>query len=104
MCKYRKKPVFCVFYPHPDPLKSLRFLGWKTNFAEQNDKIMCAFETCYRRFARLIENGEILRDPDVTYKSICRRLLISPSSLDEIIERELGMKGQEVIDIYRKIE
>lgn len=60
--------------------------------------------TSYRRFARLVEDGESLRDPDITFKSICRRLLVSPSSLDEIIEKELGMKGQEVIDNYRKIE
>ncbi|MCQ2182817.1 MAG: hypothetical protein MJY89_05370 [Bacteroidales bacterium] len=60
--------------------------------------------TSYRRFARLIEDGEFLRDPNVTFKSICRHLLVSPSSLEEIIEKELGMKGQEVIDNYRKIK
>jgi len=65
---------------------------------------MCALSNSYRRFARLIESGEVLRDPDITFIGVCRKLWISPSSLDEIIERELGMTGQEVIDFYRKIE
>jgi len=82
----------------------LCFVDLDSNFAVQNEKIMCTTVKSYRRFARLIEDGEILRNPDITFKDICRRLLVSPSSLDEIIERELGMKGQEVIDIYRKIE
>lgn len=99
-----KKHIFSRFYPRPYPRGCLANLGNGVNFAEQNVTIMCTMKKSYERFARLIENGETLRDPEVTFKSICRELRVSPSALDEIVERELGVKGQELIDKYRKNE
>jgi len=58
----------------------------------------------YRRFAELMEDREFLHKQNVTFNNVCRQLSVSPSSLDEIIEKELGMSGREVIDYYRKIE
>lgn len=73
-------------------------------FAKQNFKDMCTRMSAYRRFAALMEEGECLRDNNVSFRRICRCLFVSPSSLNEILEKELGMNGEEVIDYYRKIQ
>lgn len=62
---------------------------------------MCAISSTYLRFERLMDNEKVYRNPDITFRSICRRLAISPSSLEEILLRELGMSGDELVDFYR---
>lgn len=62
---------------------------------------MCAISSTYLRFERLMDREKVYRNPNVTFRSLCRMLSVSPASLNEIILRELGIGGEELIDYYR---
>lgn len=62
---------------------------------------MCTISSTFLRFERLMDNEKVYLDPDVSFHTICRRLAVSPSSLDEILIQELGMSGDELVDSYR---
>lgn len=62
---------------------------------------MCALMKSYSRFERLMNVDEVWRNPYLDYQSVCRMIGVSPASLDEILESELGMRGEEILDKYR---
>ena len=93
-----KKHIFLTFYPHPDPLRMLQKSVSDVNFAVQNVKIMCAIMSAYLGFARMVGSGEILRDPKISFRDVCRRLRVSPASLNEVLEEELGVSGQRLLE------
>ncbi len=62
---------------------------------------MCAINPIFLRFERLMDTEKVYLNPDITFRDICRRLFVSPSSLDEILLDEIGMNGDELIDFYR---
>ena len=62
---------------------------------------MCAISSTFLRFERMMNIEKVWLNPDVSFRTICRRLSVSPSSLDEILLRELGVSGDELVDFYR---
>lgn len=36
-----------------------------------------------------------------SFETVCRRVRISPFSMEEMLMDEMGMTGEEVMDIYR---
>lgn len=92
-----KKPIYLYSDPHSDPLPLLRNSDKYVSFAIQNETIMCAISTIYSRFERLVDSEQVLRDPTTSFNSICRRLHVAPASLNEYIEEELGLSGEELL-------
>lgn len=97
-----KKHIYLHFYPHPDPLAVLRIMCRNVTFAVQNVTDMCAISTTFSRFERLMESEQVLRNPSTSFNSICRRLHVAPSSLNEYIEEELGLSGEELVGRMRE--
>lgn len=96
-----KKSIFLHFYPLSDPLMVLCYLCGNVSFATQNVMYMCAISTTFSRFERLVNSEQVLRDPTTSFHSICRRLHVAPSSLNEYIEEELGLSGEELLGRLR---
>lgn len=97
-----KKLIYLYSYPHPDPLLLLRNPNRNVSFAIQNVTDMCAISTTFTRFERLVDSEQILLNPSTSFNSICRRLHVAPSSLNEYIEEELGLSGEELVERLRK--
>lgn len=60
---------------------------------------MCAIEKQYFRFWRMMEDGSVPGGAE-DFRAVCRRLHCSPADLDEVLESELGMRGDEVVELY----
>ena len=56
---------------------------------------MCRMEKVYGRFGALLEKQT---PPSRDFNEICRMLKVSEVSLNEVLLRELGMHGQEILD------
>ena len=54
-------------------------------------------ERAYEAFVRTA----VISRKRISYYMICRRLGISRKALDEIVQRELGMSGRELLRAYR---
>lgn len=61
---------------------------------------MCTMTGIYERFGREITENESYRELD--FGQICRKIRASPSSLDEILLKEVGVDGRTLIGILRK--
>lgn len=63
---------------------------------------MCNFEKSYKAFSLALE-AEIPpgRNSAQVYREICRKLRVSPSDLDEILLEEVGMAGEDIVEVYR---
>lgn len=96
-----KKHVFLADTPIVPPAKMLRIKDIMTRFAVPEVNAMYSLMTTYSRFAELITDGCILEDPDIDFKDICRRLHVSPFSLDEILVEELGVDGETLVEEFR---
>jgi hypothetical protein len=48
-------------------------------------------------------DDRIYEDTTITYTDICAALHVSPGSMDEILYRELGMKGSEILQSFQKL-
>lgn len=46
-------------------------------------------------FGHLMLEARVYRNPYVRFDTICRFLRVSPADLDELLESELGMSGEE---------
>lgn len=55
----------------------------------------------FERFAQLLESGAFKTNPYLSFETVCRCLKVSPSDLNELLIRELGMNGNEIIAAYR---
>lgn len=95
-----KKIKMSILTPGQTPVitqKSMSF-AQKTNAKR---KIMCAIHSTFLCFERLMDTEKVYRNPDISFRNICRQLSVSPSSLNEILLDEIGMNGDELIDFYR---
>ena len=53
----------------------------------------------YARFGQWLERqGSDAAAP--AFREVCRELRVSPVDLDEVLFRETGMRGEEIIDVY----
>lgn len=66
-------------------------------FGFQNDMLMRTMKKIYERFGVLMESDEVLSRPGIDFRLVCRMLRVSPPDLDEVVRKELGMSGEEVV-------
>lgn len=62
---------------------------------------MCDLEKIYKAFSLALEEELSSGNPKLGYRSICGRLKVSPVDLDEILNDELGMGGDEIVELFR---
>lgn len=58
-------------------------------------------DNIYREFCVMMTEDRLYEDLSVSYADICRELGVEPSELDELLVRELGYTGEELIEEYR---
>lgn len=51
----------------------------------------------------MLLQDRIHEDRTVTYDDICAALQVSPSSLDEMLLKELGMNGREILYSFQNL-
>ncbi len=56
----------------------------------------------YAAFARLLEDGTLLRDKKVTFGRLCRMAGAPRIALDRLLRRELGCSGPALLAAYRR--
>lgn len=56
----------------------------------------------YAAFARLLEDGAILRDRTVTFGRLCRMAGAPRAALGRLLRRELGFSGPALLAAYRR--
>ena len=64
---------------------------------------MCTVNNAYTLFASGLMDGSLLAENEKSFCKICKRFNVSPVSLDEILMRELGMSGQEILNYFQKV-
>jgi hypothetical protein len=57
----------------------------------------------YSDFSRMLLDDRIYEDTDISYFDICTSLRVSPADLDEILQDELGMNGNEILQSFQKL-
>ena len=60
-------------------------------------------DTIYHEFCRMVLDDRICEDGTISFYDICAALHTSPGSLNEILERELGMNGFEILYSFQKL-
>jgi hypothetical protein len=58
---------------------------------------MKTMQDIYARFADMVEELQ-QKGGEPDYRKICRKLGVAPASLDEVLESELGMSGNELLE------
>lgn len=58
----------------------------------------------YERFGKLLEEERIFEEPALTFAEVCRRMGVPPDELDVCIFAETGLRGEEVLQVYRESE
>ena len=64
---------------------------------------MCTVSNAYERFASRVLDGSLPAENEKSFCDFCKKNNVSPVSLDEILERELGMSGQEILNYFQKV-
>jgi hypothetical protein len=62
---------------------------------------MSAKERFFAAFEQMMDEDKIYIDPRVDFRKICYMAGTRPEVLDRILSRELGMKGSEILSVYR---
>ena len=68
------------------------------------DNEMCSISKSLARLERLLESEGFRGNPYLEFEDLCRCLKVSPASLDEALESEVGLCGAELVDKWRKTE
>lgn len=58
----------------------------------------------YEKFSRLLLDEEIYRNPATTFAGICTIIGADPEALGDLVMKEMGMNGDEIIEAYRRQE
>ena len=64
---------------------------------------MRTIESAYRESSRMILEDHVYEDETIDFQSICRALKVSPYDLDEVLIREMGMNGAEILQSFQKL-
>lgn len=64
---------------------------------------MKTIETAYSEFSRMLLGDSIHEDPTISFYEICAALRVSPSDLNEILSKEIGMNGPEILQSFQKL-
>lgn len=67
-------------------------------FAQTTVMIMCTISKSYQRFAVLLDKYAA-EGADVSFGELCSAVRVSPSDMGELLVRELGMGGDELVDL-----
>lgn len=51
----------------------------------------------------MLLDDRIYEDPTISFTDICASLRVSPSDLDEILIKEIGMNGPEILQSFQKL-
>lgn len=57
----------------------------------------------YSRLMSILEEGGPAGDGPCDYCDLCARIGVVPAELDDLLLRELGMRGDELVQTYRSI-
>ena len=71
------------------------------NLMNKRTEKMDRLEKVYREFGVMMTEDRIYEDASVSYADICKELGVLPSELDEVLLRELGYTGEELMEKYR---
>ena len=91
-----KKTVKMKFYTCVLPLLFRSVLAYLAQDRKKT-KEMCNIAKAYSRFGEMVADGSVCNGKDRSFASVCRRLGVSPSSMNEILEEELGMSGEMIL-------
>ena len=58
----------------------------------------------YAAFSRLLEEDKLYRDRSLRFEDLCQRIGTDPAALEEVLLRELGMTGEEILSMFRNID
>ena len=61
---------------------------------------MISMDKAYALFGQWLEQGPGPGEAVPTFREVCRKIRVSPVDLDEVVFRETGMHGDEIIDVY----
>ena len=89
--------LILIFFKAFDLYNSLK----RATFAYQNEKIMNTLMNTFSRFERLVTSLAVVGELDIDFHQVCRLLRVSPYTMEEILTDQLGMTGEEILDIYR---
>ena len=64
---------------------------------------MRTIASTYSNFSRMLLRDRVCEDPDITYSDICAALRVCPADLNEILQDELGMNGNEILQSFQKL-
>lgn len=64
---------------------------------------MKTIETAYSEFSRMLLGDRIYEDSTITFPDICASLHVAPSDLNEILIKEIGMNGPEILQSFQKL-
>ena len=64
---------------------------------------MRTMANAYSNFSRMLLDDRIYEDGNISFYDICAALRVSPGSLNEILEDELGMNGPEILQSFQKL-
>jgi len=64
---------------------------------------MRSLQKAYSRFGQMVCEEECYRQPGLTFKDICAQLRVPEDGLNEIIFKEMGMNGQEILYSFQKL-
>ena len=57
----------------------------------------------YSDFSRMLLDDRIYEDTTISYTDICAFLHVCPADLDEILQEEMGMNGNEILQSFQKL-
>ena len=56
----------------------------------------------YSEFGALMEDSAYLSTPNLTFAGVCAHIGVSPSSLNEVLRKELGFYGPDILEYFQK--
>lgn len=97
----KKRKYFAARTPS-DCNCQLHFRARNRSFAK-NNRAMCrkTFEEKYASFSEALEDGNVIMDGAVDFRSLCRSLKVAPGRLERRLVREIGIKGEEILSLWR---
>lgn len=60
---------------------------------------MCTMNRAYARFGHWLEHSAPATQVPA-FRDVCREIRVPPADLDEVLFRETGLHGDEILDIY----
>lgn len=62
---------------------------------------MRTMEKCYESLCRLMNDGRVIRSRTADFSSLCRSVGADETGLSNMLYREFGMSGDEILEAFR---